>query len=272
MSSRIALMVRGLPPIGIDEAIERFGKYYPEPRFGVWHESPSFTGRVENNSVMFTDSQGSLKGGGGLNAQVMADLRKLQSDFNNYTSQYPNIYTNSPTSESRAKLYRRIGFKDVPNGGQAIDRRIILPEDLPYVQALDGLLQTSGVNKALGNINPRQIENITGRYDLESWVNGRRFSSSETPRERELRIIDEEVKQGQKLEAARLGMNYPDYLTMRSRQAEESMRQRMAERMSRARQRTWESFAPEPNPFASTANIPAPSRSSIINEYDDIPF
>ncbi len=160
MSSRIALMVKGLPPIGIDEAIERFGKYYPEPRFGVWHESPSFTGRVENNSVMFTDSQGSLKGGGGLNAQVMADLRKLQSDFNNYTSQYPNIYTNSPTSESRAKLYRRIGFKDVPNGGQAIDRRIILPEDLPYVQALDGLLQTSGVNKALGNINPRQIENI----------------------------------------------------------------------------------------------------------------
>jgi len=89
MSSRIALMVKGLPPIGIDEAIERFGKYYPEPRFGVWHESPSFTGRVENNSVMFTDSQGSLKGGGGLNAQVMADLRKLQSDFNNYTSQYP---------------------------------------------------------------------------------------------------------------------------------------------------------------------------------------
>lgn len=272
MSGRIALMVRGLPSIGIDEAVERFGKYYPEPRTGIFHQSPSFVGRVENNSVMFTDSKGGVQGGTGLNAQVISDLRKLQADFNDYTSRYPDIYTNTPTTESRAKLYRRIGFRDVPDGGQAIDKRIVLPEDLPYIQALDGMIQSSGVNKALGNINPRQIENITGKYDLESWVRGRRYSAGETPRERELRLIDEEVKQTQKLEAARLGMNYPDYLTMRSAQAEESMRQRMAERMSRARQRPIESSSPEPSPFVSTANIPVPSRPSAMDDYDDIPF
>ena len=48
MTNRIALKVRGLPSIPIDDAIERFGKYYPKPveQEEIFHISPSFIGAI----------------------------------------------------------------------------------------------------------------------------------------------------------------------------------------------------------------------------------
>jgi len=150
MSGRIALMVRGLPSIGIDEAVERFGKYYPEPKSGVFHTSPSFTGVSKNNDISFVDAKtNSYEGGQGLNKQVISDLRKLRKDFEEYTSANQGIYTNSPTSESRAKLYRRIGFLDTGNRNQVIDTRRIASEDLPYVQAIDASILPNEERKVL---------------------------------------------------------------------------------------------------------------------------
>jgi hypothetical protein len=274
MSGRIALIIKGLPDIPVEDAIDRFRKYYPDPVSGVFHQSPSFIGRVDQNQIVFTDQQGSTKGGRGINAQIMTDLRKLQSDFNEYTSKNPGIYTNTPTTESRAKLYRRVGFKDIADSPeQVIDRRAISTEDLPYIQALDGILQRAEVNKALGNTRPPEVVNA-GDYDFPSLLKNKPTSEdlSDSLRQKELVRTTNEVDQRERAEAARLGMSYDDYFNMRSAEAEQRMRQRMAERMSRARQRTPESFAPEPNPFASTANIPAPSRPSVMDDYDDIPF
>ena len=141
MSGRIALMVRGLPSIGIDEAVERFGKYYPEPKSDIFHTSPSFRGMNTNNSISFVNAKtNSYSGGQGLTKESMRDLRKLEEDFNNYIQENPNIYTNNPTSKSRAKLYRRIGFNDLPNNEQYLDARQIKGDDLPYVKAIDTIM------------------------------------------------------------------------------------------------------------------------------------
>ena len=157
MSGRIALMVKGLPSIGIDEAVERFGKYYAKPSSDqkVFHTSPSFTGLSSENAISFINNKtGGFSGGGGLNQQVMADLRRLQKDFNDYTQANQGIYTNSPTSASRAKLYRRVGFRDMPHGGQVLDSRRISPIDNPYVQAIDMAVLPELFNKALGRSSP----------------------------------------------------------------------------------------------------------------------
>lgn len=145
MSGRIALMVRGLPSIGIDEAVERFGKYYPQPISGVFHQSPSFVGQINDNNVSFFDTKTKgYSGGQGLTKQSISDLRKLKQDFENYVQSNPQIYTNEPTSESRAKLYRRVGFQDLPNGVQVLDARRIASEDLAYVQAIDAAINSKG--------------------------------------------------------------------------------------------------------------------------------
>lgn len=150
MSGRIALMVRGLPSIGIDEAVERFGKYYPQPKSDVFHESPSFIGTIQSNNVAFRNAvTNNYDGGQGLNRQNISDLRQLQKDFKDYTNSNPDIYTNSPTSESRAKLYRRVGFLDIGNKNQVIDTRRIASQDLPYVQAIDASILPSGQRKVL---------------------------------------------------------------------------------------------------------------------------
>lgn len=154
MSGRIALMVRGLPSIGIDEAVERFSKYYPEVNNNksVFHESPSFIGTSASNTIAFTDAKtGGYKGGQGLSADAIRDLRKLQKDFNAYIESNPDIYINNPTTESRAKLYRRVGFKDVDNQLQVLDSRKINPNDLPYVQAIDKATLPTPMSLALGN-------------------------------------------------------------------------------------------------------------------------
>jgi hypothetical protein len=141
MSGRIALMVRGLPSIGIDEVVERFGKYYPEPKSDIFHTSPSFKGMNTNNSISFVNAEtGSYSGGQGLTKESIRDLRKLQEDFNNYIQENPNIYTNSPTSKSRAKLYRRIGFNDLSNKEQYLDARQVRDDDMPYVKAIDTIM------------------------------------------------------------------------------------------------------------------------------------
>lgn len=154
MSGRIALMVRGLPSIGIDEAVERFSKYYIKPPSDqkVFHASPSFTGLSSQNAISFLNNKTrDFSGGGGLNQQVMADLRRLQKDFNDYTQTNQGIYTNNPTSASRAKLYRRVGFRDMPHGEQVLDSRRISPIDNPYVQAIDMAVLPELFNKTLGN-------------------------------------------------------------------------------------------------------------------------
>ena len=92
MSGRIALMVRGLPSIGIDEAVERFGKYYPQPQSGVFHESPSFTGITNANSISFINAKtNSYDGGQGLTQDSRRDLRKLREDFESYTQDKPAV-------------------------------------------------------------------------------------------------------------------------------------------------------------------------------------
>jgi hypothetical protein len=141
MPGRIALMVRGLPSIPINEALERFSKYYPKPKPGVFHTSPSFTGMSSNNIISFYNANtNSYSGGQGLTKESMRDLRKLQEDFNNYIQENPSIYTNNPTSKSRAKLYRRVGFKDLPNYEQYLDARRISDNDMPYVKAIDTIM------------------------------------------------------------------------------------------------------------------------------------
>lgn len=134
-------MVRGLPSIGIDEAVERLGKYYPEPRSEIFHESPSFIGMNTNNSISFVNAKtNNYDGGQGLTKESIRDLRKLQEDFNKYIIDNPNIYTNNPTSKSRAKLYRRIGFNDLPNNKQYLDARQVKNDDLLYVKAIDTIM------------------------------------------------------------------------------------------------------------------------------------
>lgn len=142
MPNRIALMVRGLPSIPIDEAVERFGKYYPEPKSAIWHRSPSFTGiSSKDNSISFVNAKtSSYSGGQGLTLESRRDLRQLQKDFTNYIQENPGIYTNNPTSKSRAKLYRRIGFNDLPNNEQYLDARRVKSEDLPYVKSIDTII------------------------------------------------------------------------------------------------------------------------------------
>ena len=164
MSNRIAVLFRGLPSLSIEEMQSRFAKYYPQHKTtDVIHSSPSFIGKIDNGSISFTDKSGSYQGGTGLNQQVMADLRQLKNDVETYVNSNPNVYTNQPTSPSRAKLYRRVGFQDAyppkesswvegyEPGYQAMDTRRIATEDLPYVKALDAILQNPFANKALGN-------------------------------------------------------------------------------------------------------------------------
>ena len=235
MSGRIALIIKGLPAIPVEDAIDRFRKYYPDPISGVFHQSPSFIGRVEQNQIFFTDWHGNTKGGRGLNAQIMSDLRKLQSDFNEYTSKNPRIYTNTPTTESRARLYRRVGFKDIADSPeQVIDRRVVSTEDLPYIQALDGMLLRTEVNKALGNTKPPEIIN-SGDYDFSYLLKNKptREDLSDSLRQKELARITNEVDQRERAEAARLGMTYDDYFNTRMAEAEQRMRQRMAEMRQR---------------------------------------
>ena len=164
MSNRVAILFRGLPSLPIEEMQSRFAKYYPEHKIkDVFHNSPSFIGKLDSGSISFTDRAGSYDGGTGLNQQVMADLRKMKADAETYVNANPNVYTNQPTSPSRAKLYKRIGFQDAyppkasewvegyEPGYQAMDTRRIATEDLPYVKALDAILQNPFANKALGN-------------------------------------------------------------------------------------------------------------------------
>ena len=165
MSGRIALMVRGLPSIGIDEAVERFGKYYPEIKSGVFHTSPSFTGMNTNNSISFVNAKtGSYSGGQGLTKESMRDLRKLREDFENYTQANPSIYSNSPTSDSRAKLYRRVGFQQDPDSNfQVIDTRRIAEQDLPYVKSIDAGVLTPREKKVLRpNVTPSFLSTDAG--------------------------------------------------------------------------------------------------------------
>lgn len=164
MSNRIAVLFRGLPSLPIEEMQTRFAKYYPEHKTkDVFHDSSSFIGKVDGGSISFTDRAGSYDGGTGLNQQVMADLRKMKNDADAYVNNNPAVYTNQPTSPSRAKLYKRMGFQDAypprasgwvegyEPGYQAMDTRRIATEDLPYVKALDAILQNPFANKALGN-------------------------------------------------------------------------------------------------------------------------
>ena len=142
MPGRIALMVRGLPSIGIDEAVGRFGKYYTLPKRGVFHSSASFPEGYSSSrgTITFTDKQGGYEGGNGLTKQAMGDLRQLLADFKNFTSENPSIYNAQPTSKSRAKLYSRaVGAKNLPNDWsyQVIDTRRIAEQDLPYTKAID---------------------------------------------------------------------------------------------------------------------------------------
>lgn len=144
MSGRIALMVRGLPSIGIDEAVERFGRYYKSPVEGIFHSSESFPKGYSSPSgtITFVDKQGSYQGGGGLTKSVMRDLRQLQSDFKSFTSENPSIYNANPTTKSRAKLYSRaVGMKNLPIDWQyqVVDTRRIAEQDLPYVKAIDSV-------------------------------------------------------------------------------------------------------------------------------------
>lgn len=164
MSGRIALMVRGLPSIGIDEAVERFGKYYPEIKSGVFHTSPSFTGMNTNNSISFVNAKtNSYSGGQGLTEESMRDLRKLREDFESYTQANPSVYSNTPTSDSRARLYRRVGFQQDPSSNfQAIDTRRIASEDLPYVQAIDASIMTPSIRRIL---RPNVMESFVKNGD-----------------------------------------------------------------------------------------------------------
>lgn len=149
MSGRIALMVRGLPSISVEEALERFRKYYPKPVTGEFHRSPSFIGNSNNNVITFVNATtGSYGSGSGINLQKRTDLKKLGKDFKEYSLANPSVYINSPTTESRAKLYRRVGFTDSPDGSQFLDTRRIANEDLPYVRAID---KTSPLTKNIPN-------------------------------------------------------------------------------------------------------------------------
>ena len=159
MTGRIALMVRGLPPIPLENVSQRLGKYYKiggddivQPK--EFHNSKSFkSGYDYGGEIAFTNKDGGMEGGGGLNKQVMEDLRKLQTDFEKHIESNPNIYTNKPTSPSRAKLYRRaLGFQG--EEFQALDARRIAQEDLPYTQALDPKVLDPNISLALGN--PKQ--------------------------------------------------------------------------------------------------------------------
>ena len=165
MSNRTAILFRGLPSLPVEEMQQRFSKYYPSRKSqDVFHESQSFKGIVDDGSISFTDRAGSYSGGTGLNQQVMSDLRQLKSEAESYVNTQPNVYTNQPTSPSRAKLYKRMGFQDAypptpqswregeyEPGYQALDSRRIATEDVPYVKALDAILQNPFANKALGN-------------------------------------------------------------------------------------------------------------------------
>jgi hypothetical protein len=144
MSGRIALMVRGLPSIGMDEAVERFGKYYRKPAEGVFHSSESFPKGYSSPSgtITFVDKRGGYQGGEGISKQVMRDLRQLQLDFKSFTSENPSIYNASPTTKSRAKLYSRaVGMQNTPIDWQyqVVDTRRIAEQDLPYVKAIDSV-------------------------------------------------------------------------------------------------------------------------------------
>ena len=147
MSGRIALMVRGLPSIPIEDAVERLGKYYPQTlERNTFHKSSTFTGTTFpkilgetyipevgfKNNVTGTDEPE-----GAFTLDKRKDLRKLGDDFEAFVEDRPSIYYAGPTSNSRAKLYRRIGFKDLLQGGQILDARRIAQDDLPYTQSLD---------------------------------------------------------------------------------------------------------------------------------------
>lgn len=310
MSNRIALMVRGLPSVPIEDAVERFGKYYAPPKEGVFHSSESFPKGYSSPSgtITFVDKQGGYQGGGGLTKSAMRDLRQLQADFEAFTSENPSIYNANPTTKSRAKLYSRaIGAKNLPDGWglQAIDTRRIAEADFPYVQAIDVSVLPSDIKSIL---RPNVLESFIGDGDrvvaasripvlkrimqgspyvnslpnfidrafeqkvakrlgrVDDNVFGRtRLSaedSEETIRAREISNMLSEIEARERAEATNLGMSTSDYYAMRSRQAEENMRQRMAERLGRARQGSRDL---SPSSFALTMPLAA-------NDYDDTFF
>lgn len=154
MSGRIALMVRGLPSIPIEDAVERFSKYYTKPQNKVFHSSESFP-KAESvfGEISFVGKDGTTQGGTGLTKEAIRDLRKLKEDFEGFVVENPSIYTNYPTSRSRRNLYSRMGFEG--SDLQALDARRITSQDLPYTQVLDPNILPTNTVEALG-IQPRQ--------------------------------------------------------------------------------------------------------------------
>lgn len=162
------ILFRGQKPLELEELRDRLSKYYPSEvnaamglplEKEIFHKSPNFIGSIKDNSIEFTDSIGSYTGSTGLNKDVMRDLRQLGEDATRYMQDNPDIYYNFPTSKSRAKLYRRFGFKDLPsfNGeglGQVIDTRRIATQDMPYVQAVDRVVYGDPTAKVLGWNSP----------------------------------------------------------------------------------------------------------------------
>ena len=268
MSGRIALMVRGLPSIPIDEAVERFGKYYPEPKSGIFHTSPSFTGISKGNSISFVNAKtGDYSGGQGLNKQVISDLRKLQEDFNQYSLANPGIYTNSPTTGSRAKLYRRVGFQQSPDSlFQAIDTRSIADADVQYVKAIDAaifpetknILQkntlpafffSNGNVLAASRLNANTLQSLFRGIDrnsiiselplaIESGLSNKKYlkgASQNDPIRQYLTVIDrQEAARNQ--EAMARGISSSDLFNQEQIEAEQRMARRLEERRQRQRQ------------------------------------
>lgn len=158
------ILFRGQKPLSLEELQDRFIQYYPNEMnraMGldmediVFHQSPSFVGKVRGSTIEFTTPQGSFNSESGLNLQSRKDLRQLGIDAINYMADNPDLYFNAPTTQSRARLYRRVaGFVDIPQdflNMQVKDSRRIAQQDLPYVQAIDRAIYGKDTTEALGN-------------------------------------------------------------------------------------------------------------------------
>lgn len=161
----INVLFRGRKALPLEEVRDRFSQYYPqeveramgfEPKKNIFHKSDSFIGYEKDGEISFTDQFGQFKNDRGINKQIMADLRKLGDEAESYMKDNPALYINTPTSDSRARLYRRSGFKDDPSpffgvrGIQALDTRRIASDDIPYVASIDRAIYGDEVSRALG--------------------------------------------------------------------------------------------------------------------------
>lgn len=233
MSGRIALVVKGLPPVPLEEAIKRFGQYYKRPASGVFHSSQSFPkGESSGGIISFVNAEGGYSGGGGLTKQSIGDLRQLQKDFLSFVEQNPSIYTNSPTSESRAKLYRRIGFKG-DQSWQVLDARRVSEKDSPYVQALDTAMLSPREREVIGIPNTNaffKLEDGTirtakrfGVFELSGLFSGKMVRPDMMLNQMNKRAM--EIR-----DAKRSGANWEDILRERQQAQVEALRRPQASR------------------------------------------